>query len=82
MAISMILNMPPEYTINCFVLGRARAKDEHKTTSKMQKFPSHCAGRWNYLVNPPQSSQGYKKRRREKKKKKLPQVSVNIYLLG
>lgn len=77
-AISMILNIPLKYAVNHFALGRARTKDEHKTAGKMQKPPSRCAGRWSYLVNPPQSSLAYKERR----KKKLPKVSVNIYLLG
>lgn len=59
-AISMISNIPLKYAINRFALGRARTKDEHKTAGKMQKSPSHCAGRWSYLVNPLQSSLGNK----------------------
>lgn len=75
----MILNIPLKYAINRFALGRARTKDEHKTAGKMQKSPSHCAGRWSYLANSLQSSLGYKEKRGEKN---LPKVSVNIYLLG
>lgn len=59
----MILNIPLKYAINRFALGRARTKDEHKTAGKMQKSPSHCAGRWRYLVNPLQSSLSYKEKR-------------------
>lgn len=33
----------------------------------MQKSPSHCAGRWSYLVNPLLSSLGYKEKKKEKK---------------
>lgn len=61
-AINMILNIPLKYAINRLAFGRDRTKDEHKTAGKMQKSPSHSAGRWTYLVNPLQSSLGYKER--------------------